>query len=231
MANRNGDRTVAAMAAVIEALAHLQQGAGSDAIEQAQRAIAIARSHQLNDELRNIPQLSTLIQIVDICCSLLECDVNQSAEKLKVMQALVDETLNDPNWRSDGSFSVPLNGKSAGPSSIDTGDILQVQSGTLLLSFSWLPQHDLYALSYFLSSITLSAKNSYDGRKAEKFLDEGIRMIQGKHTIISPISFILIHLQGTSRRHRKSRRPWSMRQDGLNGAGLCTATSFCNGSS
>ncbi|KAJ5734768.1 hypothetical protein N7533_013171 [Penicillium manginii] len=182
MANRNGDRAVAAMAAVTEALAHLQQGAGSDAIEQAQRAVATARSHQLNDELRHIPQLSTLIQIVDICCSLLECDVNQSAEKLKVMQALVDETLNDANWRPDGSFSVPLNGKSAGPSSIDTGDILQVQSGTLLLSFSWLPQHDLYALSYFLSSITLSAKNSYDGRKAEKFLDEGIRMIQGDFT-------------------------------------------------
>lgn len=180
MANRNGDRAVSAMAAVIEALSHLQQGAGSDAIEQAQRALATARSHQLNDELRQIPQLATLIQIVDICCSLLEYDVNQSAQKLKVMQTLVDETLNDPNWRPDGSFSVPLNGKSAGPSSIDTGDILQVHNGTLLLSFSWLPQHDLYALSYFLSSITLSAKNSYDGRKAEKYLDEGIRMIQGK---------------------------------------------------
>ncbi|KAJ5233419.1 uncharacterized protein N7469_005185 [Penicillium citrinum] len=179
MANRNGDRAVSAMAAVIEALSHLQQGAGSDAIEQAQRALATARSHQLNDELRQIPQLATLIQIVDICCSLLEYDVNQSAQKLKVMQTLVDETLNDPNWRPDGSFSVPLNGKSAGPSSIDTGDILQVHNGTLLLSFSWLPQHDLYALSYFLSSITLSAKNSYDGRKAEKYLDEGIRMIQG----------------------------------------------------
>lgn len=180
MANRNGDRAVSAMAAVIEALSHLQQGAGSDAIEQAQRAVATARSHQLNDELRQIPQLATLIQIVDICCSLLDYDVNQSAQKLKIMQTLVDETLNDSNWRPDGSFSVPLNGKSAGPSSIDTGDILQVHNGTLLLSFSWLPQHDLYALSYFLSSITLSAKNSYDGRKAEKYLDEGIRMIQGK---------------------------------------------------
>ncbi|KAJ5570275.1 uncharacterized protein N7459_009705 [Penicillium hispanicum] len=179
MASRNGDKAVSAMAAVIEALAHLQQGASSDSIEQAQRAVAVARSHQLNDELRHIPQLVTMIQMVDICCSLLEYDVNQSSQKLKVMQALVDETLSDPNWRPDGSFSVPLNGKSAGPSSIDTGDILQVQNGTLLLSFSWLPQHDLYALSYFLSSITLSAKNSYDGRKAEKYLDEGLRMIQG----------------------------------------------------
>ncbi|KAH2175677.1 hypothetical protein LV164_007260 [Aspergillus fumigatus] len=179
MANRQGDKAVAAISAVIEALAHLQQGTSSDAIEQAQRAVAVARSHQLNDELRHIPQLSTLVQMVDICCSLLEYDVNQSSHKLKVMQDLMDERLNDPNWRADGSFSIPLNGRSAGPSSIDTGDILQVQNGTLLLSFNWLPQHDLYALCYFLSSITLSAKNSYDGRKAEKFLQEGIRMVKG----------------------------------------------------
>ncbi|KAL4776155.1 cohesin loading factor-domain-containing protein [Aspergillus nidulans var. acristatus] len=179
MANRNGDRAVSAMSAIIEALAHLQQGYSSDSIEQAQRAIAAARSHQLNDELRHVPQLTTLVQIVDICCSLLEYDVNQSAQKLKVLQDLMDERLNDSNWRADGSFSIPLSGKSAGPSSIDTGDILQVQSGTLLLSFSWLPQHDLYALCYFLSSITLSCKNSHDGRKAEKFLQEGVRMLKG----------------------------------------------------
>ncbi|PWY83008.1 hypothetical protein BO70DRAFT_396240 [Aspergillus heteromorphus CBS 117.55] len=179
MASRNGDKAVSAMSAIIEALAHLQQGSGFDSIEQAQRAVAVARSHQLNDELRHIPQLTTLVQIVDICCSLLDYDINQSSQKLKVMQDLMDERLNDSNWRSDGSFSIPLNGKSAGPSSIDTGDILQVQSGTLLLSFNWLPQHDLYALCYFLSSITLSCKNSYDGRKAEKFLQEGTRMLKG----------------------------------------------------
>ncbi|KAH8431286.1 uncharacterized protein LDX57_008948 [Aspergillus melleus] len=179
MANRNGDKAVSSMAAVIEALAHLQQGTSFDSIEQAQRAVAIARSHQLNDELRHIPQLTTLVQMVDICCSLLEYDINQSSHKLKILQDMMDERLNDPNWRADGSFSIPLNGKSAGPSSIDTGDILQVQSGTLLLSFNWLPQHDLYGLCYFLSSVTLSCKNSHDGRKAEKFLHEGIRMIQG----------------------------------------------------
>ncbi|CAG8373802.1 unnamed protein product [Penicillium salamii] len=178
MASRNGDKAVSAMAAVIESLAHLQQGTSSDSIEQAQRAVATARSHQLNDELRHIPQLTTMIQMVDICCSVLEYDVNQSGQKLKVMQALMDETLSDGNWRQDGSFAVPLNGKSAGPSSIDTGDILQVQNGTLLLSFNWLPQHDLYTLCYFLSSMTLSAKNSYDGRKAEKYLEEGLKMVQ-----------------------------------------------------
>ncbi|KAJ5847581.1 hypothetical protein N7455_011538 [Penicillium solitum] len=193
MASRNGDKAVSAMAAVIESLAHLQQATNSDSIEQAQRAVAAARSHQLNDELRHIPQLTILIQMVDICCSLLEYDVNQSGQKLKVMQALMDETLSDSNWRPDGSFSVPLNGKSAGPSSIDTGDILQVHNGTLLLSFNWLPQHDLYALCYFLSSITLSAKNSYDGRKAEKYLEEGIRMVQGNFKAPQEISESMVN--------------------------------------
>ncbi|KAJ5613100.1 hypothetical protein N7510_006294 [Penicillium lagena] len=189
MASRNGDKAVSAMAAVIEALAHLQQGTSSDSIEQAQRAVAVARSHQLNDELRHVPQLTTIVQMVDICCSLLEYDVNQSAQKLKAMQTLMDEALSDTtNWSSDGSFSIPLSGKSAGPSSMDTGDILQVHNGTLLLSFNWLPQHDLYTLCYFISSITLSAKNSYDGRKAEKYLDEGLRMVQGGFKVPQEIS-------------------------------------------
>ena len=168
------------MSAVMEALAHLQLGSNFDSIEQAQRAVAVARSHQLNDELRHIPQLIILVQMVDICCSLLDYDINQSSQKLKMMQDMMDERLNYPNWRIDGSFSVPLSGKSAGPSSIDTGDILQVQNGTLLLSFNWLPQHDLYALCYFLSSITLSSKNSHDGRKSEKFLQEGRRMVNSQ---------------------------------------------------
>lgn len=167
------------MASVMEALTHLQTSTSSDSIEQAQRAVATARSYQLNDELQRIPQLNTLIQMVDICCSLLDHDVNQSSQKLAVLQDLMDEKLNEPNWRADGSFSIPLNGRSIGPSSMDTGNILQVQNGSLLLSFNWLPQHDLYALCYFLSSVTLCSRNSYDGRKAEKFLEEGLHMVKG----------------------------------------------------
>jgi len=170
---------VSVISAVTEALAHLQQSTSPDSIEQAQRALAIARSHQLDDEVRDIPQISTLIQMVDISCSLLEYDINQSAQKLQIMQTLMDQKINDPHWRDDGSFSIPLNGKSVGPSSADTGDILQVENGTLVLTLNWLPQHDLYALCYFLSSVTMSAKNSHDGRKAEKYLEEGLRMIRG----------------------------------------------------
>lgn len=179
LANRNGDKVMSVVAAVIEALAHLQQSTSSDAIEQAQRAVAVARSHQLDDRVRDIPQIGSMIQMVDISCSLLEYDVNQSSQKLQIMQNLMDQRINDSRWRDDGSFSIPLNSKTAGSSLTDSGDIMQVEDGKLTLTLSWLPQHDLYTLCYFLSSVTLSAKNSHDGRKAEKYLQEGLRMIRG----------------------------------------------------
>jgi hypothetical protein len=178
-ANRHGDKLMTVIAAVMESLAHLQLSTSSDAIEQAQRAVAVARSHQLDDSVRDIPQIGSMIQMVDISCSLLEYDLNQSSQKLQIMQNLMDQRINDSRWRDDGSFSIPLNSKSAGPASADSGDIMQVEDGRLTLTLSWLPQHDLYALCYFLSSVTLSAKNSHDGRKAEKYIQEGLRMIRG----------------------------------------------------
>jgi hypothetical protein len=170
------------VASVIEALAYLQQSPGADSIEQVQRALATARSHQLDSEIRDIPQINTLIQIIDISCSLLDYDIDHSAEKLQEMQKLMDEKLNDPHWQNDGSFSIPLNSKTAGPSSVESGDILRLENGTLVLTLSWLPEHDLYTLCYFLSSVTLSARNAHNGMKAEKFLDEGLRMVKGKAT-------------------------------------------------
>lgn len=172
------------VASVIEALAYLQYSPGTDSLEQVQRALATARSRQLDSEIRDIPQISTLIQIIDISCSLLEYDIDNSAEKLQEMQSLMDEKLNDPHWQNDGSFSIPLNGNTSGPSSVENGDILRTENGSLVLTLSWLPEHDLYTLCYFLSSITLSAKNAHNGRKAEKFLDEGLRMVRGKCPIL-----------------------------------------------
>jgi hypothetical protein len=94
MASRNGDKAVSAMAAVIEysEVRHSVDGFA----RRPQRAVP-ARSSQ-NLSLAANAQLTTMIQMVDICCSLLEYDVNQSGQKLKVMQSLMDETLSDSNW-------------------------------------------------------------------------------------------------------------------------------------
>lgn len=124
--------------------------------------------------------------MIDIACSLLEYDIDHSAEKLQEMQNLMDQKLNDPHWQNDGSFSIPLNSQNAGPSSVESGDILRTENGTLVLTLSWLPEHDLYTLCYFLSSITLSAKNAHNGRKAESFLGEGLKMVKCRWILLFP---------------------------------------------
>lgn len=179
LATQNGDKMITVIAALVEALAHLQQSTSHDSIEQAQHAVAIARSHQLDPRVQEIPQIGSMLQMVDISCSLLEYDLVQASQKLQVMQSMMDQRINDSRWRDDGSFSVPLNTQ-ASPKPVQMGDILSIEDGRLCLTLHWLPQHDLYSLCYLLSSITLGAKNSHDGRKAEKYLQEGLRMIRGR---------------------------------------------------
>ncbi|OJD22220.1 hypothetical protein ACJ73_06433 [Blastomyces percursus] len=178
VASRNGDKAIFVVSSVIEALVRLQYSSGNDSIEQAQRALATARSYQLDNKVLDIPQISIMIQMMDICCSLLEYDVKRSSEKLQIMQKVMDQKINDPHWQNDGSFSVPLSHKTISPSTVEPTDILQVEHRNVLLTLRWLPNHDLYALCYFLSSVTLTANNSHDGHKAEKYLSEGLKMIR-----------------------------------------------------
>ncbi|KAK2803864.1 hypothetical protein FQN50_006872 [Emmonsiellopsis sp. PD_5] len=178
LASRSGDKAVFVISSVIEALVHLQHSSGHDSIGQAQRALATARSHQLDNGVHEIPQITTMIQMMDICCSLLEYDVKHSAEKLQILQKVMDQKIDDPHWQNDGSFSVPLSHKTMAPEALEPTDVLQVGDGNVVLTLSWLAEHDLYALCYFLSSVTLTAKNSQDGHKAEKYLGEGLKMIR-----------------------------------------------------
>lgn len=187
LASRSGDKAVVAISSILEALTHLQQSSSTDSIEQAQRAIATARGHQLDPAVRDNPQLNTIIQMIDIFCSVLEYDVGQSSQKLQSMQKSMDQNIHDPHWKDDGTFTISLNPRTVAPSSIESGDILQVENGAVMLAMNWLPQHDLYALCYFLSSVTLSAKNSQDGHKAEKYLQEGLRMVKSMPHILDPL--------------------------------------------
>ncbi|PGH09926.1 hypothetical protein AJ79_05542 [Helicocarpus griseus UAMH5409] len=192
LASRSDDKAVYVVSSVIEGLVRLQHSSSHDSIEQAQRALATARSYQLDNRVLDIPQISTMVQMMDICCSLLEYDVKQSAEKLQMMQKVMDQKIDDPQWQTDGSFSVPLSNQTMSPSALEPTDILQVGNGSVLLTLRWLPEHDLYALCYFLSSITLTAKNSQDGHKAEKYLNEGLKMIRSNFKSPQEVSESLV---------------------------------------
>lgn len=144
-----------------------------------------------------------MIQIIDICCSVLEYDIGQAAQKLQVLQKNMDQNLNNSLWRDDGSFLIPLSNETIKHSTVEIGDILQMDNGKPVLTLNWLPEIDLYALCYFLSSVTLGAKNSQDGHKAEKYLQEGLRMIKGT---LAPSLYIGVQTNVSSRQFRVTAR-------------------------
>lgn len=178
LSKRSGDRPIYSLSNIFQALVHLQSST-ANAVEEAQRALAAARSQQLSG-MGDLPQLNALIIIVDLACSLQENEVAQAAEKMSVMHAVMDSAIEDPRWRPDGSFFVSFaksgNGNANGTIETTTGD----GDGMDALRLAWLPKVEVYAMCYLLSAMTSGYKNSSDGGKAEKFVDEGARMIRSE---------------------------------------------------
>ncbi|KAI9813789.1 MAG: hypothetical protein M1827_003579 [Pycnora praestabilis] len=185
-ARDRGDTTVFAICAVLEAITHLRS-TSVDSIEQAQRALAAARSLQL-DEGRLL-QITALIHILDLSCSLQEFNSEQATAKMLAMQTVFDQAGNDTCWADDGSFEVTIHSslRSQGTIATSSGLVQRNKYGHDRLKFSWLPRKDLYALGYFLSGIATSHKNSFNGQKAELYFQGGIKQLQDEMNLLQGV--------------------------------------------
>ncbi|KAI9832514.1 MAG: hypothetical protein M1819_004303 [Sarea resinae] len=180
-ARERGESAVFVLCAVLEAIGHLRSPAG-DSIEQAQRALAAARSQQLDEVTKSLPQIVAITHFLDVSCSLEEANTTQATNKLAAMQTMLDQASPDVHWGDGGSFSVPLKQRASPNVASDAGGVLQKSDdGQDMLAFSWLPKNDVFALGYFLSGVTMSYRNSTDGQKAEKYLLEGLRIVKGAY--------------------------------------------------
>lgn len=95
-------------ASLIEAMAHLKSNA-ADSIEQAQRAIAAARTHQV-DKASQLPQLTGLAHILDVVCSIKHGNPQIMLEKLKAMQLMMDGIVSESSWNGfNDAVSIPIN--------------------------------------------------------------------------------------------------------------------------
>ncbi|KAF1990076.1 hypothetical protein K402DRAFT_325508 [Aulographum hederae CBS 113979] len=174
-AENQGDNAIFVTCAAFEAMLHLRSGL-ADSIEQAQRAIASARSLQLQDSVKDLHQIWTLLDCVDLGCSLQQASHEAADAKMSKMQQALDGA--QTQWK-DESFTVLIESSASGPLSASTGGILQKSpDGRDMLSFTWLRQKDLYSLGYYLSGVTSYLKHSVTNDKAEKFLREGVKIIQ-----------------------------------------------------
>ncbi|KAL9116533.1 MAG: hypothetical protein Q9187_006938 [Circinaria calcarea] len=181
-----GDLAVSVTAWIIEALIHLHQSNSVESIEQAQHALAAARSSQLNPAAQEVPQLAAMTHFVDLCCSLQKNDPLQALPKMQAMQATLDQRISDKQWNDDGLYSIPISRESAmtlqgNGSPVGVVRVDSDQNTALVLN--WLPREDIYALGYLLSGAVVIHRNAMDGQKSEQYLKEAQRLLEGMFSL------------------------------------------------
>ncbi|KAL9610314.1 MAG: hypothetical protein Q9167_004976 [Letrouitia subvulpina] len=179
-AEKYGDKAVAAIAMTLESLIHLRESNSAESIEQAQRALAAARSSQFDPLVQNNPQLAVLTSFVDLCCALQTFDPKHAASKMQAMQTSLENHPNASAWANDGSFEIPISHTKASPTTGSDGPLRQGRDGKLVLSFNWLPIEDLHVLGYLLSSIAIAYRNTSDGHRSEQLVREGINFLDSE---------------------------------------------------
>lgn len=150
-AEKLGDRAVYVACSVLEAMVHLRSGA-ADRLEQAQRAIAAARSLQLQVSAKQLGSFGTLIDVIDIACNIQHGMPNNQKSTALIENVLnaEDETLH----RKDGVFTVLIERSFGGNLTFDTGGVFRKSTdGRDELIFAWLPQEDLKTLCFHLAAL------------------------------------------------------------------------------
>jgi hypothetical protein len=150
-AEKQGDKAVYVVANTLEAMVHLRSGA-ADRLEQAQRAIALARSLQLQLSAERLGSFGTLLDLLDVACG-----VHNGAPDVAKSSALIGSVINEKTFSllSDtGNVTVVIERSSSGSLTTDTGGIFRKNSAGLdELVFSWLPKADLRTLCVYLCAL------------------------------------------------------------------------------
>lgn len=170
LSNRHGDKAILTMATTLEAMTHLRQSNSTENTEQAQRALAVARSQQLDSGVASHPQLAILMQCVDLCTTLQRLDPAQAVLKMHALQTALEAL---PEGQG-GSFAIPIAHAGFAATKPSTGVVRSMSDGSTELIFNWLAREDIYALSCLLSGIAITHRNTTDGQKAEQMLKEGL---------------------------------------------------------
>ncbi|KAL6242685.1 hypothetical protein RBB50_010331 [Rhinocladiella similis] len=177
LARQNSDSAVLAFAAVLEALLHLSSSS-HEAVTATQTALAKARALQLNPDVERNPQLTILMDFLDLSCSIQESNITQIESKRKIMQDVLYESVGDPNWRDDGFIYVPVSRRTIAGVQIQGNGHVVERGGKCFLTFSWLSKVQVEVLGYLFSAASTAYKSGMDGGKAEKFALEGLSDVQ-----------------------------------------------------
>ncbi|KIV91013.1 hypothetical protein PV10_05605 [Exophiala mesophila] len=177
LAKRHSDSAVMALASVMEAQFHLSSSS-HDSITNAQNALATARSMQLDVSIKDIPQLTLLVALIDLACSLHEFQVVEADRKSKEIKELFYECKAHENWRNDNYIYLPVSQESIAGTTTQTSRHLVERKGKYYLKFEWLGKSEVEVLIYLLCANSVAHRNSVNGEKAEGYAQGGLDLLR-----------------------------------------------------
>ncbi|KAK5076676.1 hypothetical protein LTS08_005847 [Lithohypha guttulata] len=178
IARQNNDHTVYAFAALLESLVHLNDTA-QESVTHAQSALAKARSLQLNPEIATHPQVSSMMDLLDVVCSLQngKTTTEDLLQRRKNMaKTISDAVQRNPHWAKDELLWLRINPTSLrGVATQDCG-LVQEVDGKYYIALTWMGKLELEGVGYLVNSIcwTLASQAFHD--KARAYMREGYRI-------------------------------------------------------
>lgn len=176
-ANGHADRAVYTFAAILESLLHLRS-AGPESLIHSQQALAKARSHQLNPDVEAHPQISVMMEFIDLMWSLNGAiDPEVLDKKRSNLKDALYASIDGEAWAKDESTWLRVNTKSLKGVPTQVGGLIHEQGGRHYMVLSWLGKRELESLGFLLTGAALVPQNHNAHGKAEKFMSEGDKII------------------------------------------------------
>ncbi|KAK5061453.1 hypothetical protein LTR84_007996 [Exophiala bonariae] len=177
LARQNSDPVMLAFAAVVESLLHLSSS-NQEAIVATQTTLAKARALQLNPDVEAIPQMTIIMEFIDLATSIQEGNIVQTEQKRKIVQNVLYEAIGHNNWRDDGFIYLPISKRSLAGVQVSTNGHIFEKNGKHFMGFLWLLKEEAEALGFLFSADSAAHKNGHDG-KAEKYAKTGLALVRG----------------------------------------------------
>jgi hypothetical protein len=194
VANSNGDYAIYAFGSVMQALVALQ-ASNPDSIAVAQRTLANARQLQLNPDFAEQAQIQILMEFIDLDCSLQEGILPPIEQKMKSMQEILYKRIDDLTWNDDGTIYLLVSRQSLHGVAPQEGGTIIERNGKTYLPVRWLPKTTVEAIGFLFSATSVAHKNASDGGKAEKYLNEGLRLLRAQVSMTSSANSIVQRAQ------------------------------------
>ncbi|KAI8630150.1 hypothetical protein F5Y19DRAFT_55785 [Xylariaceae sp. FL1651] len=195
LASHRGDRTIFAVASLLEALSHLRT-MKDDAIVRIQACIAQASKYQLEESVR-IMQLDVLALVLDLACSLQQKSPQMISQKLKALQDQMDASIKNGNWDfQDRQLLLPIHKQASNHQVIshDTSSIIKPgQDGETydFLAMSFWSKLEAFATTYTYSGLALLYQQPRSDKKLFSLWEEAWSLLRKNRTKIRGIAHCL----------------------------------------